>query len=115
MTDDSSPVVLGLGPAGPATGPRSQLRDAVHCDYLPASFWYCSTRLAGIRPRSLTSSPLALAQPRMAWFAPGPYALAPPPGWAGRLCRRGPTWLPTLVPRRDLTRSIVLRRRCQSF
>src|SRR6266545_1680705 len=34
----------------------------------PASAWNCSTMLAGIRPRSETSMPLALAQSRTAWF-----------------------------------------------
>ena len=36
--------------------------------YLPASASYLSMTLAGIRPRSLTSMPLLLAQSRMAWF-----------------------------------------------
>jgi hypothetical protein len=32
--------------------------------YAPAAVWYCSTTLAGTRPRSLTSMPCSLAHSR---------------------------------------------------
>jgi ectoine hydroxylase-related dioxygenase (phytanoyl-CoA dioxygenase family) len=53
--------ILGVTPAGEAAG----LSAALGQRSLAVAAWYCSTTLAGMRPRSLTARPWSLAHARM--------------------------------------------------
>jgi hypothetical protein len=62
----------GLLPAAAVKGSSPQRADGGTCAWrlgnqrpLPVAAWYCSTTLAGMRPRSLTAMPWSFAQARM--------------------------------------------------